>query len=384
MIDLGKTPEERERLIQLAMICMSVGILTADVFMPLGFVTWILYLMPLLMSVWLTYRYAPFVTAWLITGAILGGSLISSGIRHDPSDLPNRAIFILMIAIVALLVWEIKTNYALLEVEVIERRKSHAELEELTHSLEERIIKRTRELSEANRDLTEDIEKRHRVELSLGTANKKLSLLAQITRHDISNRIFALLAEIDLAKDLSNDPQLRESLEHLERTSMAIQDQIGFTRDYQEIGAQEPAWYPVAPLIRNAADPLNSPGVVIAIECKDVDIFADAMIGKVFYNLIHNALRHGERVTRITFSCTISKDDLIISCHDDGIGIAQQNKEHIFRKGFGTDSGLGLFLIREILSITAITIRETGEPGKGARFEIMVPREMYRRTPDPR
>ena len=39
---------------------------------------------------------------------------------------------------------------------------------------------------------------------------------------------------------------------------------------------------------------------------------------------------------------------------------------------------MGLFLAREILSVTGITIRETGEPGKGARFEISVPKGAYR------
>lgn len=382
MIDLGKTTEEKERLIQLAMICLSVGILTADVFLPLGFVIWILYLVPLLISVWLSYRYAPFVTAWLITGAILGGSLISAIVRKDPYDLPNRAIFILMIAIVALLVWEIHSNYLHLETEVNERRKSQAKLEELTRNLEERIIQRTHELSEVNMVLTQDIEKRHRVEQSLETANKKLSLLAQITRHDISNRIFALLAEIDLAKDLSSDPSFRKSLEHLEQTSMAIQDEIAFTKDYQDIGTQAPAWYAINHLIRDAADRMNSPLVTITMDCEGMEIFADAMIGKVFYNLIHNALRHGGRVTRIVFSCSLSEEVLIISCEDDGIGIAQENKERIFKKGFGNDSGLGLFLIREILAITSITIREIGGPGQGARFEMSVPKGMYRHTPD--
>jgi signal transduction histidine kinase len=46
--------------------------------------------------------------------------------------------------------------------------------------------------------------------------------------------------------------------------------------------------------------------------------------------------------------------------------------------GFGKNNGLGLALSREILSITGITIKETGEPGKGARFEMTVPKGMYR------
>ena len=41
-------------------------------------------------------------------------------------------------------------------------------------------------------------------------------------------------------------------------------------------------------------------------------------------------------------------------------------------KGFGQNTGLGLFLSREILAITGITITENGVPGIGARFEIRV------------
>lgn len=102
------------------------------------------------------------------------------------------------------------------------------------------------------------------------------------------------------------------------------------------------------------------------------------MIRKVFYNLIDNALRHGDHVTRITFSARETGDGLMIVCEDDGVGVPQQDKSQIFTKGFGRDSGLGLFLIREILSITKISIKETGDYGNGARFEMLVPKGDYR------
>ena len=53
----------------------------------------------------------------------------------------------------------------------------------------------------------------------------------------------------------------------------------------------------------------------------------------------------------------------------------------IFDRSYGKDTGLGLFLVREILSITGMTIRETGESGRGARFEIHIPPEGYRFKP---
>jgi signal transduction histidine kinase len=377
-VDLGKTEQEQEHLILLSMVCLGVGILSADVFIPLGFVIWILYLMPLLMSVWLSHRYAPFFTAWAITFCILLGSFISGAVRSDPSDLPNRAVFILMMAIVALLVWEIRTNYTDLEVEVTERRAAQKGLEELTRSLETRVADRTRELSEVNTVLQDDIAERKKVEAALETANQKLNLLSQITRHDISNRVFALLVDIDLAKEYAEDVRLKDALEKLELTSMSIQDQITFTKDYQEIGAQAPSWNAVEPMIQQAAGQLDHQGVEIDIRLGNTEIFADSMIKKVFYNLIDNALRHGDHVTRIEFSRKETAEGLLIICEDNGVGVPPQDKTKVFSKGFGRDSGLGLFLIREILSITKISIQETGDYGKGARFEMLIPKGDYR------
>jgi signal transduction histidine kinase len=377
-IDLGKSEEERERLIELCMLCLGVGILASDVFLPLGFVIWILYLMPLLMTVWLSNRYAPFVTAWLITFAILAGSIISGDVRSDPGDLPNRAIFILMMAIVALLVWEIRTNYSNLEAEIAERRTAQKNLEDLTHTLENRVQDRTSELSLVNRALTDDIEKRQKIEAALATANQKLNLLSEITRHDLSNRVFALLVDLDLAKEYAEEVALKETLGRLELTAMSIQDQIAFTRDYQEIGAQVPSWHPVAPLVKSSADQLDLKEVLLDIRMGDVEIFADTMIRKVFYNLMDNSLRHGDHVTRILFRYQQSGPDLLIFCEDNGTGIPDPDKQAIFTKGFGRNSGLGLFLIREILSITGISIRETGKFGEGARFELVIPDGFYR------
>jgi signal transduction histidine kinase len=69
---------------------------------------------------------------------------------------------------------------------------------------------------------------------------------------------------------------------------------------------------------------------------------------------------------------------LVITVEDDGNGISAEDKKQLFTKGFGRHTGLGLYLSREILSITGITITENGEPGKGARFGIIMPKGMWR------
>jgi len=379
-IDLGRTPKEKDRLMILAMIGLCFGILAADVLIPVGFVIWGLYLIPLLMSIWLTYRYSPFFTAWLISGALLAGSLISA--RTNLSDLLNRAVFILMIAVVTLLIWEVRTNQANLEQEIAERRTAQKHLEVLTQTLENRVTDRTRELSEVNEILKNDIIERGKIGKALQQANQKLNILASVTRHDILNKLMALLTFLDLSKEVAKkDPVILEYIEKELQISEAIQRQIEFTRFYQDIGVKAPEWEDVAAVIRRASDSLKVHGITPDVMFSGLVIYADPLIEKVFYNLMENSIRHGEHITTMAFSYHETPEGLVIVYTDNGVGIAAEDKERIFIRGFGKNTGLGMFLSREILGITGIVIKETGEQGKGVRFEISVPGENYRISP---
>lgn len=380
LLDLGKTPKEQQELILVTIFCMSAAIFATDLFTPYGFMIWILYLIPVLMTVWLSYRTAPFVTASLLMVAIFFGGFITN-LRYSQTadDLPNRAIFIVMLAIVPFLTWEIRSAYHRLEREVTERQRAQGELQDLTRMLEQKVQKRTSELTEVNKALSKDIKERRKVEEALSTAHHKLSLLSGITRHDILNQIFALLTYITFSLDFAQDgTPLKEYLRRMESISRTIERQITFTRDYETIGLQAPCWHQLDHVISEAASELNLAGIQLNISVGSLEIYADPMFGKVCYTLIENALRHGEKVTKIDFSFRQSGDDLIIVYQDNGVGIAAEDKPKLFQKGFGKHTGLGLFLSREILSITKIAITENGEPGNGARFEMNVQKGMYR------
>jgi signal transduction histidine kinase len=102
------------------------------------------------------------------------------------------------------------------------------------------------------------------------------------------------------------------------------------------------------------------------------------MLEKVFYNLLDNTFRHGERATyiKVRFEQTDGAGQLYIE--DDGVGIAADEKELIFRRGYGKNTGLGLYVSKEVLSITGIGIVENGEPGKGTRLMITIPPGIFR------
>ena len=156
---------------------------------------------------------------------------------------------------------------------------------------------------------------------------------------------------------------------------------IRFTKQYEQIGVHDPVWQDIRTLVRTATKEVPLGKIKVKNDVPEMtEVFADPLIVKVFYNLMDNAVKYGGKITVIRFSVQESGDDHLVLCEDNGVGIPADEKKRIFDRDFGQHTGLGLFLSQEILSITGITIRETGEPGKGARFEITVPKTMYRIT----
>lgn len=225
---------------------------------------------------------------------------------------------------------------------------------------------------------TIDITERKRDETALKMVNKKLNLLSSITRHDILNQLTVLLGSMTLLIDDVRDPDTVRMLGRSMDAARTIERQILFTRDYEEIGVNAPRWFDVEETVRVAASGLPEALRILAADVGDLEVYADPLLQKVFYNLVENALRHGGAVTRIGVSAEPSGNDLVLVFEDDGAGVPAGLKEQIFRREYYVHTGFGLFLSREILAITGIAIRETGTPGKGARFELLVPGGAFR------
>ena len=202
-------------------------------------------------------------------------------------------------------------------------------------------------------------------------ANKKLTLLSTITRHDINNQLTVLIGYLGLLVTEQPDPTLTADCQKAVTAAGRIRAMIQFTREYEDIGITAPAWQEVRALVETASKEAPLGQVVVQNDLPaGAEVFADSLIVKVFYNLMDNAVRDGGKSTTIRFSVQESGDDRK--------GVVVGEKEKIFDRGFGKNTGLGLALSREILSITGITITENGVPGTGARFGMVVPAGTYR------
>jgi PAS domain S-box-containing protein len=213
---------------------------------------------------------------------------------------------------------------------------------------------------------------------ALFAANRKLNLLSSVTRHDVLNQLNVLTGYLGLVRDHVSDVDTAALLSRAMDSAWTIRKLIAFTKDYQEIGVHSPRWQEVAPTVAGAASPLDLEGIALEVEVGSLQVYADPLLEKVFYALLDNALRHGERIDRIRISPRPEGKDLVIVVEDNGVGVPQGEKDRIFSRGTGRNTGYGLFISREILSITGLSIVETGTFGEGARFEIRVPEGAFR------
>jgi PAS domain S-box-containing protein len=223
-----------------------------------------------------------------------------------------------------------------------------------------------------------NITERKRAEDAIKKANKQIILLNSVTRHDVLNQLNTLTGYLGIMKKMQNDEKIADLIQTEQQIAETIRRQITFTRDYQNIGVQPPQWNKINDTITKVLTTMDLGGIPVVVEKNTREIYTDLLIEKVFFNLIDNSLRHGEHVTKIDIRFRQEDTGLSIIYEDDGIGVADQEKERIFERGVGKNTGYGLFLVREILSITGLTIKESGIFEKGICFEIFVPQGLCR------
>lgn len=219
-----------------------------------------------------------------------------------------------------------------------------------------------------------DVSERKRSEEALRQANRKLNVLASVTRHDIMNKVTIVLAYIGRTKKLAQNPVMLDYLNKQETAVKAMRSQIAFTRDYKDLGIHPPAWFSVQEIAANAWEEHRTEGITFTSDLAGLEVYADPFFEKVFDLVIEYSLRHGGLITAISCSSEPVPEGLAIRIHHNGSGIPVDQKGGIFNGEMRNSDGMGLFLASEILSITGMKIQEAGMLKKGSGFEIVVPR----------
>lgn len=230
--------------------------------------------------------------------------------------------------------------------------------------------------------ISRDVSRRKREDRALRIANQKLQLMNIVAWHDIQNKVTGLRGYVELSKDMVTDEKLKKFIDSEEDVLRVIYRQLQYTKEYQEMGNHPPQWVSLPRVLRTIISFRETGPMKFQLDLHDLELYCDPVIEKVFSHLIENTQKHGKKATTIHISCQETATGLVLTYEDDGIGIPREKKKDLFVRGVGSATGFSLFFVHDLLEISEMSIQETGVPGSGVRFEISVPKGLYRISGD--
>ena len=223
-----------------------------------------------------------------------------------------------------------------------------------------------------------DITSRVHAEHALKTANDKLNLLSRFSADHLHRSVDQIIETVDVADAHCKDAGIRGYIERIRVLAWNVARELFLTESYKDLGASPPIWISVQRTLESARLPSDTGTVSIRLWTERLEVYADQLFADVLTHLVENSLRHGGTLKSIVVTYHETPEGLDLTIEDDGSGIPSGKKQQIFEYDAGGHAGIGLFICRQIVEITGMTIRETGTEGKGARFVIHVPSGGYR------
>ena len=265
-------------------------------------------------------------------------------------------------------------------IDITKRKAIEARLHKHEEQLEELVAERTRELHEAQREKERVLE--HLIQVEKMTA---VGTLVSGIGHEINNPLYVVLAAAEALTDEQDLAQCRtyghEILKQAKNIAETVKNlsryaQPGTRHDLQRVDINAS----VAGAVRLARRTLRGNQVEIEITTSLVpEILAKSEeIQQVLFNIVRNAMQAIAGEGRIEIHTAQEEDWVSVRIQDNGAGIPQEHLKRLFdpfftTKGPDEGEGLGLYIVRQIITRYGGTIDVENAVGGGARFMIRFP-----------
>ena len=212
-------------------------------------------------------------------------------------------------------------------------------------------------------------------------------ILLDTISHDIKNPLANLEMTIELFKNVSpNDENEFQSL--LQFVDSALKKMNKLIKELTEVRRGDHKYKAEEELLRfediledvrlTLSDNIIAANTMLTSKINISEItFSKRKLRTIIYNLVNNAIkfRATKRQSKILVTTKKQKDFMIISVKDNGIGIKKKHLESIFSKYYRLEnaiegSGIGLYLVKEIVNNSGGKILVTSEAGKGTEFQV--------------
>lgn len=263
-----------------------------------------------------------------------------------------------------------------------------------TETLERRVMERTAELTRANEKLTEEYEKKARVEEALRDAKDKAEkAVSSKTRflaaasHDLLQPINAAKLLISTLLETSRGTDMHGMVERLEGSFRSTEQLLHLLLDISRLESAAPDT--VSPLVVNLTSMMNSihADQSLVAEQKNVSlkmvpcsvlVRSDPVyLLRSIQNLVVNAIQYTQPGGRVLVGCRRRKGRVVLEVWDTGIGIPKRDQQRVFEEFARADGeklaagvGLGLSVVERACRLLGHKLSVKSKPGVGSVFRI--------------
>lgn len=290
--------------------------------------------------------------------------------------------------------------------DISERRKSEEALKKSEEQLivyaaelERKVQSRTEALHKSVQELEKEVVDRKRAEEETRKALEKerefndlKSKFVSIASHEFRTPLSTILSSVALVEQYKQRNDLDKIDKHTARIRSSVQHLTGILNDFLSLGKLEEGKVDVVTeeinlqvlfqdIIEEVKASLKAEQTIVLDLKVNTTIISDARILRnIFFNLISNASKYSEAGQPIAISASEEKDTLIIAIKDQGIGIPEEDRKHLFERFFRAGNvsniqgtGLGLHIVRRYVELLNGKIYFISEHKKGSTFTVAVP-----------
>jgi len=202
--------------------------------------------------------------------------------------------------------------------------------------------------------------------------------LNTLFRRFSQNQLSLAIETLKKVRKTGDQVRIREFLQEETMILENLRFHLNLLEEYLDDEVKVPGWHSLEDILNRALSLQKMAHTRFFSDVKGIEVFTDKDCARIFVTLLENSLVHGKKVTSIRVISREKEGDLSITYEDDGVGIPDKEKVSLFEWGHGIHKAHSLFLSRQMLAITDISIKETGIYGRGARFELTVPAGKWR------
>lgn len=288
------------------------------------------------------------------------------------------------------------TTRKLIEADMLHKKaeleKITAQIRQMNAELEVKVEERTLILKEALQKLEQSQQELSDALSKEKQLNEIKSRFVSMASHEFRTPLSAVLSSASLLAKYTGAEEQEKRDKHIGRIKGSVKHLNDILEDFLSLGRLDEGRVQSSPASFNLHDEINDVLSEMKFFIKDGQQFSftydgakivqadKKLVRNIVINLLSNAIKFSKENDTITIAVNVSATETVLTVKDPGIGISEEDKEHLFSSFFrGANAsniqgtGLGLHIVKRYIDILGGEIQLESRLNEGTSVRLIFP-----------